>query len=277
MAMAIAAVIWSQLDGSATSAPAWPCGRSRAARCSALDPGFLGDRRRSRCSPGPTGREVTTAIDEALASAHQHGLALRRSRALHMWRAGAHLRRGELDEAERCCRRRRVSSSSGASAPAPALYLRRLPRDRPLERGELAAPGARSPRSPSIPTTPPTAPASATTRGSRWRRSKASAGAAAGDGRGARAPRHARVLNPADNPWRAYKIRALAKLDRREEALELAEEKLELARHWGAPGTSARCGPRRWPGSATRETLAHLERRSSCSTGSPRGSSRRRR
>jgi DNA-binding NarL/FixJ family response regulator len=64
---------------------------------------------------------------------------------------------------------------------------------------------------------------------------------AAGDGEGALAAvedyeRHAQhSRNPAWAPWRSLKALALALLDRREEAIELAREEVELARAWGAP------------------------------------------
>jgi DNA-binding NarL/FixJ family response regulator len=48
--------------------------------------------------------------------------------------------------------------------------------------------------------------------------------------------RHAqRAPNPAWAPWRSLKAQALALLGRREEAIELAREEVELARAWGAP------------------------------------------
>jgi DNA-binding CsgD family transcriptional regulator len=48
------------------------------------------------------------------------------------------------------------------------------------------------------------------------------------------------VPNPMDAPWRSHKARALAALDRHNEALPLVEEELKRARAWGAPGTVAR-------------------------------------
>jgi DNA-binding CsgD family transcriptional regulator len=48
--------------------------------------------------------------------------------------------------------------------------------------------------------------------------------------------RHAqRTRNPAWAPWRSLKAQALAVLGRRDEAVALAREELELARAWGAP------------------------------------------
>jgi DNA-binding NarL/FixJ family response regulator len=47
--------------------------------------------------------------------------------------------------------------------------------------------------------------------------------------------KHHRVRNPVWAPWRSLQAAALAMLDRRDEAIELAREELELARKWGAP------------------------------------------
>jgi DNA-binding NarL/FixJ family response regulator len=48
--------------------------------------------------------------------------------------------------------------------------------------------------------------------------------------------RHAaRTKNPRWMPWRSLKAQALALLGRRDEAIALAEEEVELARRWGAP------------------------------------------
>ena len=60
-----------------------------------------------------------------------------------------------------------------------------------------------------------------------------------------------RTKNPRWVPWRSLKAQALALLGRRDEAIALAEEEVELARRWGAPsglGHSLRvlgelCGP----------------------------------
>jgi ATP/maltotriose-dependent transcriptional regulator MalT len=45
----------------------------------------------------------------------------------------------------------------------------------------------------------------------------------------------ARAKNPRWVPWRSLRAQALAMLGRREEAIALAEEEVELARRWGAP------------------------------------------
>lgn len=48
------------------------------------------------------------------------------------------------------------------------------------------------------------------------------------------------VVNPAWAPWRGLKARALASLDRGEEALALADEELALLRRWGAASSLGR-------------------------------------
>ena len=49
-----------------------------------------------------------------------------------------------------------------------------------------------------------------------------------------------RAINPAYWPYRSLRAQALARLDRRDEAITLAEEELELARRFGAPGIVGR-------------------------------------
>ena len=48
-----------------------------------------------------------------------------------------------------------------------------------------------------------------------------------------------RIVNPAWGPWRTLMARALDRLGRTEEALELAREELPHAQRWGAPSTVA--------------------------------------
>lgn len=59
-------------------------------------------------------------------------------------------------------------------------------------------------------------------------------------------------------PWRSLKAQALDRLGRRDEALQLASEELEIARQWGSPGTVGRS--LRILGTLERgDGLAHLE------------------
>ena len=64
--------------------------------------------------------------------------------------------------------------------------------------------------------------------------------------------------HPRYAPWRSLKAQALDRLGRREEAIELATEELEIARVWGAPGTVGRS--LRVLGAIERDTgIDHLE------------------
>ncbi len=76
------------------------------------------------------------------------------------------------------------------------------------------------------------------------------------------------VRNPMDAPWRSHKAQALGHLGRRDEALELVADELELARAWGAPATIARS--LRTLGTLERERgLDHLEEAVALVAGSP--------
>jgi ATP/maltotriose-dependent transcriptional regulator MalT len=64
--------------------------------------------------------------------------------------------------------------------------------------------------------------------------------------------------HPRYAPWRSLKAQALDRLGRREEAIELATEELEIARVWGSPGTVGRS--LRVLGAIERDTgIDHLE------------------
>jgi DNA-binding CsgD family transcriptional regulator len=257
MAMASAAVVWSQLDGSGEECARLALASLEGGALLGADPGFLGI--------GPITvlawaerPEVTAAIDEALANAHQHGSLFAIS-GLHMWQGGAHLRRGELDEAETVLPQAQSEFNLWSFGAGAGLYLNGFRAIVQLERGDLAA--ARASLA-AVAEHPDDA-----SDGTRFY-DNAMLAVSAVEGiaperllelADAHATRHARVLNPAHNPWREYKIRALAKLGRREEALELAEENLKLARHWGAPGTLGAAVRAMARVSEPSETLPYLE------------------
>ncbi len=48
------------------------------------------------------------------------------------------------------------------------------------------------------------------------------------------------LVNPTDAYWRSYKAQALDRLDRTDEAIEVAREELALAEEWGSPATVGR-------------------------------------
>jgi DNA-binding CsgD family transcriptional regulator len=235
MAMAIAAVIWSQLDGSGDECARLASASLEGDALLGADPGYFGIAPITVLAWADR-PEVTAALDEALAKAHSHGSLFAIS-GLHMWQGGAHLRRGELDEAETVLPLAQSEFNLWSFGAGAGLYLNGFRAIVQLERGELES--AR--RSLAAVAEHPDDDAD----GTRYF-DNARLAVAAVEGvdptrllemTEAHAARHARVINPAYNPWREYKIRALAKLGRREEARELAEENLRLTRHWGAPGT----------------------------------------
>jgi DNA-binding NarL/FixJ family response regulator len=234
MAMSIAAMVWSQLDGTAEECARLALASLEGGALLGADPGYLGI--------GPITAlawadrpEVTAALDEALANAHRDGSLFAIS-GLHMWQGGAHLRRGELEEAETVLALARSEFNLWSFGAGAGVYLNGFRAIVQLERGDLA--GARE----SIAAVErPDDDADGTRYFDNARLAVAAVEGIAPERllemADAHAARHARVLNPAYSPWREYKVRALAKLGRDEEARELAEENLALARHWGAPGT----------------------------------------
>jgi DNA-binding CsgD family transcriptional regulator len=257
MAMASAAVVWSQLDGSGDECSRLAMNSLEGGALLGADPGFLGI--------GPITvlawadrPEVTAAMDEALANAHKHGSLFAIS-GLHMWQGGAHLRRGELDEAETVLPQAQSEFNLWSFGAGAGLYLNGFRAIVQLERGDLAA--ARESLA-AVTEYPDDG-----SDGARYY-DNARLAVAAVEGvapqqllemADAHAARHARAHNPAYNPWREYKIRALAKLGRGEEARELAEENLQLARHWGAPGTLGAAVRAMARVSEPGETLPYLE------------------
>ncbi|MBS1892550.1 MAG: AAA family ATPase, partial [Actinobacteria bacterium] len=257
MAMAIAAVAWSQLDGSGEE-----CARLAGASLDGgtllgADPGFLGIAPITVLAWADR-QEAMTAIDEALAEAHSHGSLFAIS-GLHMWQGGAHLRRGELDEAETVLPLAQSEFNLWSFGAGSGVYLNGFRAIVQLERGDLEGARASLAKVGDHP--------GDDSDGTRYYDNARLAVAAVEGVAPERllemaedhATRHARVLNPAYNPWREYKIRALAKLDRREEARELAEENLRLTRHWGAPGTVGAAVRALARVSGPDETLPYLE------------------
>jgi DNA-binding CsgD family transcriptional regulator len=257
MAMASAAVVWSQLGGSGDECARLALASLEGGALLGADPGFLGI--------GPITvlawadrPEVTTAIDEALANAHRHGSLFAIS-GLHMWQGGAHLRRGELEEAETALPLAQSEFNLWSFGAGAGLYLNGFRAIVQLERGELASARASLAAAAEHPED--------ASDGTRYY-DNARLAVAAVEGTQperllemaeAHAALHARVLNPAYNPWREYKVRALAKLGRREEARALAEENLALARRWGAPGTLGAAVRAMARVSDPGETLPYLE------------------
>ena len=65
--------------------------------------------------------------------------------------------------------------------------------------------------------------------------------------------------NPAFIPWRSLRAEALARLGRRDEAMELAAAEVEIARRWGAPSPIARALRALGLAAGGDEGLAYLE------------------
>jgi DNA-binding NarL/FixJ family response regulator len=258
MAMAAAAFVWSQLDGSAEECSRLALAALEGDALLGADPGYLGI--------GPLTTlawadrpEVGAAIDRALAGAHQHGSLFAIS-GLHMWHGAALLRGGDLEEAETLLAQARREFNAWSFGAGAGLYLAGFRSLAQLERGDLDAARA------TIAAVDGKVPDDAAD-GTRYFDNGRLALAAA-DGTAperllelaeAHAARHARSLNPAYNPWREYKVEALVRLDRGAEARELAEENLTLARRWGAPGTVGPALRAMATASEDGETLPHLE------------------
>jgi DNA-binding CsgD family transcriptional regulator len=257
MAMAIAAVIWSQLDGTGEECSRLALTSLEGGALLDADPGFFGIAPVTVLAWADR-PEAMTAIDEALANAHAHGSLFAIS-GLHMWQGGAHLRRGELDEAETVLPQAQGEFNLWSFGAGAGLYLNGFRAIVQLERGDLEA--AR--RSLAAASEHPGNDSDGTRYYDNARLALAAVEKVAPEQllrmAEEHAVRHARVLNPAYNPWREYKIRALAKLDRLEEARELAEENLRLTRRWGAAGTVGAAVRAMARVSRPDETLPYLE------------------
>jgi DNA-binding NarL/FixJ family response regulator len=258
MAMSIAAVVWSQLDGTAEETSRLALAALAGDELLGADPGYLGI--------GPVTAlawadrpEVEATVDRALAAAHRHGSLFAIS-GLHMWHGAALLRSGDLDEAESLLAQAGREFNSWSFGAGAGLYLAGFRSIAQLERGDTGAAQA------TIAAVADEAPDDAAD-GTRYYDNGRLAVAAA-DGTApelllelvdAHAARHAPVPNPAYNPWREYKVEALVRLGRRAEALELAEENLALARRWGAPGTVGPALRAMATASEGEDALPHLE------------------
>jgi DNA-binding CsgD family transcriptional regulator len=178
--------------------------------------------------------EMPALWAETLAYAHRNG-SLFSQLSMSLWDGAFKLAQGELAEAEESLRANLVEAELyGLRVEQATAYTYGFLGGVLLEAGDLA--GARE------------AIAQATVAdgdqsdGANFvRRTMVGLHLASGDGEGALAAaedfeRHAGpARNPAWVPWRSLKAQALAMLGRRDEAIELAREEVELAREWGAP------------------------------------------
>jgi DNA-binding NarL/FixJ family response regulator len=178
--------------------------------------------------------EMPALWAETLDHAHRNG-SLFSQLSMSLWDGAFKLAQGELAEAEELLRTNLVEAELyGLKVEQAASYTFGFLGGVLLERGDLA--GARE----AIAHT--TVTDGDTSDGTNFvRRTAVGIQLASGDGEGALAAaedyeRHAeRVRNPSWAPWRAMKAQALTMLGRRDEAIELAREEVELAREWGAP------------------------------------------
>ena len=182
--------------------------------------------------------QALTGWDVSAAEAHRRGSTFDIS-GVHLWRGGTLLQRGELPEAEADLRAAVEDQRVFGSSEIPRSYTAGFLAAALREQGELAAAwealGAADHES------------AAGTDGRRfWLESKLELLLAVGRDAEASAiadelrDGYAWAVNPVIARWRGCKARALDRLGRGEEALELLGAELELARVYGAPGTVGR-------------------------------------
>jgi DNA-binding CsgD family transcriptional regulator len=180
--------------------------------------------------------EGLAALDALRAHAHRSG-SLFTANGMHMWRGFALHARGDLAEAAEEVRAAAETSRMWGFGEAVAqTFIRGVLCQILAEQGDL--PAARRALGP-----PWSGPDHEGVRF--WRLAELQLlvaegvpdALAAADGY---AERFGAVVNPAMSPWRTLKAEALARAGRPAEALALAEEELELARAWGAPGALGR-------------------------------------
>ena len=181
------------------------------------------------------GDEAIAAWDDCLEDAHRRGSLLAVS-SVHLWRAHTYLLRGELIDAESDLRTAMSEFELYGYGANALTYVGAFLALARLEQGDVdggwaalqAGVEAGSELSDAV----------------RFHRNARLALLLA-DGRDTEAlaaadalrVRHDGWVNPLMHRWRSGKAIALARLGRRDEALPLIEEELELARRQGAPGT----------------------------------------
>ena len=178
--------------------------------------------------------EMGPLWEETIAQAHRNGSLFSRL-SISLWDGAFKLAQGELAEAEESLTTNMAETEVyGIKVPQALTYTNGFLGGVRLEAGDMA--GARS------------AVEGATivqgdaSDGTNFaRRTLVGIHLAEGNGEAALAAaedyeRHAeRTKNPVWAPWRSLKAMALARLERRDEAIAVAREQVELAREWGAP------------------------------------------
>jgi DNA-binding CsgD family transcriptional regulator len=197
-------------------------------------------------------QEAFDVFEAHIADAHRRG-SLFGALGVHLWQGYAHLRWGELPEAEQLLKVAIEEAElwgSGTRGSTVAGYENAFLASTLVERGDVA--GAREViERQGRPGADMIDDASNFMRWSTMEVLLAEGRAEEALEVGEEYERTAaHILCPGWAAWRALKAEALDRLDRRDEAIALVEEELELSRRWGAPGTVGR----------TLVTLGTLER-----------------
>jgi DNA-binding CsgD family transcriptional regulator len=172
--------------------------------------------------------------EQTIAQAHRNGSLFSRL-SISLWDGAFKLAQGELAEAEESLTTNMAETQVyGIAVPQAVAYTNGFLGGVRLEAGDVA--GARA-----VVEAATIAPGDSSDGTNFARRTLVGIHLAEGNREAALAAaedfeRHAeRTRNPVWAPWRSLKAQALALLDRRDEAIALAREELELAREWGAP------------------------------------------
>ena len=176
--------------------------------------------------------EGLRAFDALLENAHRSGLFA--ALTADLWRGWALMLRGDLAEAEQSQREAldetRLWGSAVPVANYPVAFLTQIQ----VERGDLAGAAATLAGSDD--------PGAGPETGHLWLRSRLELDLAQGRPETVLTDieeyrlRLGTIVNPVWAPWRSLEARALDRLGRREEGMELIEAELALAREWGASG-----------------------------------------
>jgi DNA-binding CsgD family transcriptional regulator len=186
--------------------------------------------------------EAFPAFATHIADAHRRG-SLFGAVGVHLWQGYAHLRWGELPEAERLLKVAIEESQlwgAGEQGSTVTGYQAAFLASTLVEQGNVA--GAREVLDrQGAPSSGQVEDAANFVRWSTMEvllaEGKAEEALAVGEQYERTA---AHILCPGWAAWRSLKAEALDRLGRRDEAVALAEEELELSRRWGAPGTVGR-------------------------------------
>ncbi len=177
--------------------------------------------------------EAVETSQAALEEARRRGSLFSVS-GLHMWHGFVLTRRGDLAGAEAVLRTGIDEFVQWGFAEQAMVYASAFLADVLLERGDVAAARAAHDRAAD--------PGDRSDGARYWLNSEMELLIAEGRAEDAVAMadefarRFSHYANPAYARWRTCKAQAFDRLERRDEAIAFAEEELELARAWGAPG-----------------------------------------